>query len=85
MDFSAIIDSVESFLKVNILIAITVGALLVFLLFKKPKLFLTIFFISLLLAGAFYLISNVSSIGVSHKGKMIEEKAIPGQYTPLKF
>ena len=85
MDFFAIINSVVSFSKANIFIAGAAGVVLLFLLYRKPKLFITLFFISLLLAGAFYLISNISSIGVSQKGKMIEDKKIPGQYTPLKF
>jgi len=85
MDFQAIIDTVVSFSKDNVLIAIAVGILLIFLLYRKPKLLFTIFFISLLLAGVFYLISNVSSVGVSHKEKMIDKKIIPVEYTPFKF
>jgi len=60
MDFSAIIDSIMSFFKTHLLITIAAGILLIFLLYRKPKLFFTIFFIGLLLAGIFYLISNVS-------------------------
>ena len=85
MDFSAIIDSVVSFSKANMFIAGAGGVLLVFLLYRKPKLFFTIFFISLLLAGIFYLISNVSSIGGSHKGKMIDKKMYPVEQTSYKF
>ncbi|MEF9426030.1 MAG: hypothetical protein L0956_02225 [Candidatus Mariimomonas ferrooxydans] len=73
MDFFDIGRSINGFLAGNLYISIAVAVLLLFLLFKKPKLFFTIFILALLMAGVFYVISTVSSTGVSHKQKMIEK------------
>ncbi|MEE8330048.1 MAG: hypothetical protein V3R54_08980 [Thermodesulfovibrionia bacterium] len=73
MDFFDIGRSITGFFAGNLYISIAVAVLLLFLLFKKTKLFFTIFFIVLLVAGVFYVISTVSSPGVHHKQKMIEK------------
>ncbi len=77
MDFFGIINSIITFFQNNLFIAIVSAVLLVFLLYRKPKLFFTIFFIVLLLAGVFYLISNLSSTGVSQKEKLLQKGDLP--------
>ncbi len=77
MDLFEISRSITGFFAGNLYISIAVAILLLFLLFKKPKLFLTIFILALLMAGVFYVISTVSSTGVSHKQKMIEKGPLP--------
>jgi hypothetical protein len=77
MDFFGSINSIIAFFQNNLFIAIAAAILLVFLLYRKPKLFLTIFFIALLLSGVFYLISTLSSTGVSHKGKILQKGDVP--------
>ncbi len=78
MNFSEIASSVISFSKDNPIIAVVVGLFLLFLLFRKPKLFLGLLFLSLILAGVLYFIMDISSTGKSEKGKMIEKGTRPG-------
>ena len=52
-------------------IVVAMTFLLVILLFRKPKLFFMIFFITLLLGSILYVISDVSSTGVSQKQELI--------------
>ncbi len=73
MDFFEVSRSIIGFFAGNLYISIAVAILLLFLLLKKPKLFFIIFILALLMAGVFYVISTVSSTGVSHKQKMIEK------------
>jgi hypothetical protein len=71
MDFSLIIDSIIILLKDNLPIVIAMTFILIILLFRKPKLFFMIFFIALLLGSVLYVISDVSSTGVTKKQELI--------------
>jgi len=76
MEFSEIIKILLMFFRENLLITIVLAGVLLFLLYWKPRVFLIIVFITLLLLGLFYIISEVSSTGLSHKQKLIQEKDI---------
>lgn len=78
MDLSEIRSSIISFLMNNPIIAAVTGLLLLFLIFRKSKLFLTLLFFALILTATFYLIMNIASLGVSKKERLIhkEEKKI---------
>ncbi len=71
MDFSLIIDSIVTFLKNNLSIVVAMTFILIILLFRKPKLFFMICFITLLLGSVLYVISDVSSTGVAEKQELI--------------
>ena len=73
MIFTALIDSIIAFFQDHMLFAVAFAIVLLFLLFRKPKVFFTISAIVLLLLGIFYLISNVSSTGVTYKEKLISK------------
>ncbi len=73
MDFLEIVKNIITFFQTNILIAAVAAILLLYLLIRKTKFFLTVFFIVVFLAGLLYLISNLSTTGVSHKKSMIQE------------
>lgn len=73
MDISEIINSIISFAKDNPIVAVAAALLLVFLIYLRPKLFLSLLFLALFLGGIFYLIMSMASSGVSHKGKLIEK------------
>jgi hypothetical protein len=77
MVFMEIMQSFLVFFQDNILITIAFVCVLLFLLYWKPRLFLTILFISLLLVGILYMISDVTSTGLTHKQKLIQEKGMP--------
>jgi hypothetical protein len=73
MDFSVIIDSIVTFLKNNLSVAVAMTFILIILLFRKPKLFLMVCFIALVLGSVLYVISDVSSTGVSQKQELIHK------------
>ena len=61
ISLSAMMNSIVSFFQENLLVAFIITALLIIMLFKKPKLFLVTILIVLLLIGILYLISISSS------------------------
>lgn len=67
MDFSRYADSVVSFAQSNPIIAIVVVLGLLFFVYRKPKLFFTLFGLALLLVGLLYTIMNLSSSGSEKK------------------
>jgi amino acid transporter len=73
MDLSEIIDSILTSLVDNPLVTITIAILLIIMLFRKPKIFFMIFFVTLLLSVILYVISIVSSTGVSQKKELIHK------------
>jgi len=73
MDFSVILNSIVIFLQDNPLITLAMTVVLIILLYRKPKIFFTIFFITLLLGVVLYVISIVSSTGVSQKQELIHK------------
>jgi hypothetical protein len=77
MDFMEVMQSLLVFFQDNILITIALVCVLLFLLYWKPRLFLFISLIVLLLVGLLYIISDVTSSGLSHKHKLIQEKELP--------
>jgi hypothetical protein len=77
MDFWEIMKMLLMFFQENILITIAFAGVLLFLLYWKPRLFIIIVFVTLLLLGIFYIISEVSSTGLSHKQKLIQGEEIP--------
>jgi ABC-type bacteriocin/lantibiotic exporter with double-glycine peptidase domain len=74
MDFVELINGMLAFFQANLLITIPLICVLLFLLYWKPRLFLIILFIVILLVGILYMIADVTSTGLSHKGKMIHKE-----------
>jgi len=73
MDLSPLIDSIVTLLGNNLLISIALAILLIIMLFRKPKLFFMIFFITLFLGAVLYMIFSVSSTAVSEEKHLINE------------
>ncbi|MGA1869816.1 MAG: hypothetical protein ACMUJM_14875 [bacterium] len=80
MDFSEVLHIIITFFQNNLIITIAVSIVLVFLLFRKPKLFFSLLFLGLLLVGMLYLVLDISSTGKSHKNKLIHQD----QYEKIK-
>lgn len=76
MDFSETINNITTYLQSNIYV--TLGLVLVFLLliFRKPKIFVTIFVIALLLFGILYMLSDVTETGDVHRQDTAEGKIL---------
>ncbi len=76
MSFFEIINGIISFFQANLIIATAVAMLLIFLLWRKPKLFFLVLLIALLLSGVLYMILDVSYTGVYHKENLIHKEMI---------
>ncbi len=77
MSFYSVMSAILEFFQNNIIVSIVLGLILLYLLYRSPKLFFIILFITLLLSGIYYVISDVASIGEHQKKKMIQERDIP--------
>jgi len=60
ISLSAMMSSIVSFFQENLIIAFIIVALVILLLFRKPKLVLVAILVALLLTGVLYLISILS-------------------------
>ena len=67
MDFSRYSDSIVSFAQNNPIIVIVLVLGLLFFVYRKPKLFFTLFGLGLLLVGLLYTIMNLSGSGSEKK------------------
>jgi len=87
MNFLMMIKHIFSnYFQNNIYIVIVLAGVTCLLLFRKPKLFLIVFFISLILTGVLYLISTLSTKGVYEEQKYIyEEKQLYRNFSGLKI
>lgn len=76
MDFSETINNITTYLQSNIYV--TLGLVLVFLLliFRKPKIFVTIFVIACVLFGILYMLSDVTETGDAHRQETAEGKIL---------
>jgi len=83
MDFFEIMRSFLTFFQDNLLITIVFACVLLFVLYWKTRLFLLILFITLLLIGILYIISDVTSTGLSKKKKLIQEEGISLRIKPI--
>jgi uncharacterized membrane protein HdeD (DUF308 family) len=77
MDLSGIANTAVTFSRDNPIIAIVGGLFLLFLLYRKPKLFFGLLILALIVAGVFYFIMDVASTGKSGKTKIIETGTRP--------
>lgn len=77
MEIANILSDITTFFQGNIPAAIAVLIIVLFLAYKKPKLFFTLFFLVILLLGIVYVITFVSDVGTSHKKTMIQKRTAP--------
>jgi len=85
MDFLLMIKYIFfDYFRDNIHIAIALAGVVCFLFLRKPKLFFTVFFITLILTGVLYLISNLTITGAYQEYKLLhKEKQLHREYISL--
>jgi Ca2+/Na+ antiporter len=66
-------DSIISFIQNNTVIAIAIAVILLFLIYRKPKLFFGILFLGLFLALLYYLIMSLAGSGSKQERKLMHE------------
>lgn len=78
MDFSEFLpgltNSIISFAQNNTIIAVIMALILLYLLFRKTKLFLGLLSLVLIVALLFYIIENLAGPGLETKKKLIEKE-----------
>ena len=74
MDFLGFINGVVSFAQNHTVIAIVLALVLLFFMYRKPKLFFVLLFLGLFLAGVFYMITRMSGSGLEQKKRLIHEE-----------
>ncbi len=74
MGSSGFFDGIVSFAQKNTVVAIVLALVLLFFLYRKPKMFFILLFLGLLLAGVLYMIMNMAGSGSEHKKKLIQEE-----------
>lgn len=74
MDFSGVMESIVSLAQNYKVIVIILALGLLFLMYRKPKLFFGILLIGLFLAGLYYLITTMAGSGSEQKKRMLPEE-----------
>ena len=78
MNFSGflpgLMNAVVSFAQSNTIVAIIIALILLYLLFRKPKLFFGLLSLVLIVALLFYIIGNLAGSGSERKKSLIEKE-----------
>ena len=73
MDFSRFMNGILSFAQNHPVIIIVLALVLLYLIYRKPKMFFGILLLGILLVGLFYLITSISGPAKEQKKKLIHE------------
>jgi len=76
INFEEIYNAMFNYFHANIYITIALAVVLLYLLFRKPKLFLSLLLIASVLTAVLYVISHISSASMESKDDMIKVKRI---------
>ena len=82
VDFSGFIDSFVSFTHNHTVIAILLALVLLFLAYRTPKLFFTLLFLGVFLAGVFHMITRMAGSGSELKKRLFHEEEKQSDTTP---
>jgi hypothetical protein len=74
VDFSRLMDGFGSFAQNHTIIVIVLVLGFLFFIYRKPKVFFSILFLGLFLAGLFYMITTVGGLGTEQKKRLIHEE-----------
>jgi Ca2+/Na+ antiporter len=73
MDFSRFMDGILSFAQNHVIIVIVLALVLLYFMYRKPKLVLGILLLGLFLVGLLYFITSISRSGSEQEKKLIHE------------
>ena len=74
MDFSRFMNGILFFAQNHTVIVIVLALVLLYFMYRKPKVFFSILLLGVLLAGLFYLITSISGPAKEQKKKLIHEE-----------
>jgi len=72
--FLGFMVGIISYIQNNTVVAIAITVILLFLIYRKPKLFLGILFLGIFLAVVFYLITGMAGSGSKQKKRLLLEE-----------
>ena len=75
MDFSGFTDSIGSFAQAHTVIAIVIGVCILYFMYRNPKLFFSLLFLGLFVAGLFHVITDMASSGSVQKKRLLPGEA----------
>ena len=67
-------DSIVSFAHNHTVIVIILALVFLFFMYRKPKLFFSLLFLALFLAGVYYMIMNMSGSASEQKKRLTHEE-----------
>ena len=73
MDFSRFMDGILSFAQNHVIIVIVLALVLLYLMYRKPKLVLGILLLGLFLVGLLYFITSMSRSGSEQEKRLFRE------------
>ena len=73
MDIQTLLNYIILFFQNHLLIFIVVAAIMIYLVWQKPKGFLMLLMVFSLLLGVMYIISDISDVGDSFKKTLIQK------------
>jgi hypothetical protein len=82
VDFSGFIGGIISFAQSHTVIAIVLGLVLLFFIYRRTKLFFILLFLGLFLAGVFYMITSMAGSGLEQKKRLFQEEEKQLENTP---
>ncbi len=84
MDFSEYLSDLFSFARSHPVVTVVVALGLLLFIYRKPKIFFTLLFLGLIIAGVVYIIVSMAGSGSEQKKKLIdeEEKQVDSIYSP---
>ena len=74
MDLSGFMDSIISFAQNNTIIAIVVALGLLYLLYRKPKLFFVLLLLGLFLYRLIYMVTSMGGSGSAQKKTLLQQE-----------
>jgi Ca2+/Na+ antiporter len=74
VDFSRFMDGILSFAQNHVIIVIVLALVLLYLMYRKPKLVFGILLFGLFLVGLLYFITSISRSGSEQEKKLIREE-----------
>jgi hypothetical protein len=76
MESSETINNITAYLQGNIYVTLGLVLVSILLILRKPKIFITIVVIALLMFGIFSMLSDVTETGEEHRNEMAEKKIL---------
>jgi lipopolysaccharide export LptBFGC system permease protein LptF len=74
VDFSGFMNSIVSFAQNHTVIVIVLALVLLYFIYRRPKIIIGILVLCLLLAGLLYLITSIAGSGSKQEKKLMHEE-----------